>query len=198
MEYSARPQLHPEAAERKPDCRSLRDTRNNSPCSFNRRRLQSYGVPDCQSAPTHQQSQNPEPCCLIPAFHPALWLIDVCGVHDLIELVFREIVRRRSVCADSTQENSGIGFDPAETHAVVERSRSIVPVSSSLREARLLHVSRNAFEISRCDLSQMFRIAVACSPCPGTASRRSSSIYQAWNRPDSRCACCSEIVTPHL
>ena len=84
--------------------------------------FQRYSVSDRQSTPAHQQCEKTEPRRLVPAFHPALGLIDVSCIDDFLKLESREVIRRRTISSDSTQQNGWIGLDPAESQALVKES----------------------------------------------------------------------------
>jgi len=42
--------------------------------------------------------------------------IDVSCVHDFVELGRREVIRRRTICSDSTQQNSGLDLIQSKCH----------------------------------------------------------------------------------
>ena len=66
-----------------------------------------------------------------------------------------EIIRWRPVRSDSSEKNGGIGFDPAEADAVVEKpDQSLLLLF--LRKRAVAPGVAESFEIGSCDLSNVF------------------------------------------
>jgi hypothetical protein len=74
-----------------------------------------------------------------------------------------EIIRRRTICSNSTQQNGGIGLDPAESQAVVKEADQPL-LFLFLREGAIGPSVTKAFQVGSRDLSNVYE-SVGRGPC---------------------------------